>query len=859
MKLKENIMNNKKALIATIMLLLLVITGVSFAFFSGKLFGTKESFKFGDGLNIEFILDAGSGLSYTFDPLKMTSHATENYLDSDKSVGKVSLTNNSEYDNVTCEYEVWFKSESSFNNEDISLIAQKNDQTPIETSLKDLSKESDYKITNIYITAGAKDTDEQTAIHDWNFNFRHYILENQIQNDNIGQEFKGHVYFKTVRCFEGKGHGETLLDACDDSNNLVDCIKNTSNTNLEIDYGEGKLIRHTSDDTTSAGDDGIRYSGDDSDNFICFGLGSEKYNRGETKVCPIENKYRIIGLVPVKLANGSLTSLIKLIKAEYLTTEEFVVTGRTAEFNEDYNDLLRIESDITLTEGYHWNDENNNVWEGSSLQTSLNSEDYLNKAFGITWRNMIANVTWNVGGISSSHLTAKDMYNEEMNVTGVQVTKTFPIGLMYVYDYGFASNKNNWTKDLGSYSDINNLENNWLYNANHEWLLSRDAESENEASYISDSGSLHSYGTVNQAHYSIRPVFYLTEDVNIVTDDKIAYGSKEHPLRIQMNDDTLLDMCDESGNLIECFKNIKGDLNVGKGELIHHTESLQTGTGDNGYRYSGDNPNNYICFGNGSEGYNNGENGAVCRPENKYRIIGYVPVTLADSQTQTNLVKVIKAEYLTRDELDIYAGTAQYDITYQGIKRIEGEQSNIDGFAWNSNKENVWDEGTLYSSLNSDSYLNNAFEGWKDKIASVKWNIQGYNSGSVTPKEMYNEEMTTDPLTQPSALIGLMYVHDYGFASREDLWGIKVNEANEKRNNNNWLYNGLQEWTITPYTDTDNSAFRIKTDGSINGYQVVNDTSYGVRPVFYLNPNVTIDIKDFRADGSQAHPFRVLS
>ena len=133
--LVKKFINNKKSLITSIILLLLIVIGFSYAYFTNRIFKSNESFKFGEGLNIEFILDGGDGLNYTFDPLKMTSHATEDYLDSDTSNGTVSLVNYSNYDNVTCEYEVWFKAESLFENSDgkndITIIATKNNKKTI--------------------------------------------------------------------------------------------------------------------------------------------------------------------------------------------------------------------------------------------------------------------------------------------------------------------------------------------------------------------------------------------------------------------------------------------------------------------------------------------------------------------------------------------------------------------------------------------------------------------------------------------------------------------------------------------------------------------------------------------------------
>ena len=61
---------------------------------------------------------------------------------------------------------------------------------------------------------------------------------------------------------------------------------------------------------------------------------------------------------------------------------------------------------------------------------------------------------------------------------------------------------------------------------------------------------------VTNPSVAVRPVFYLTTDTSFVMDDESAIGSKEHPYRIETPKTTLLEVCGESGNLIECFKNI---------------------------------------------------------------------------------------------------------------------------------------------------------------------------------------------------------------------------------------------------------------------------------------------------------------
>ncbi len=296
--------------------------------------------------------------------------------------------------------------------------------------------------------------------------------------------------------------------------------------------------------------------------------------------------------------------------------------------------------------------------------------------------------------------------------------------------------------------------------------------------------------------------------------------------------------------------------NVSNGELIQHTPSLSNSAGDNGYRYSGNNPNNFICFGPGSSDYNNGIDGAKCDDGNLYRIIGYVPVTLANG-TNTNLIKVIKSEYATSNDLGISSnGTPSTSSPYTGLKRVKKLPEN--GFCWDNNKNNIWGSSTLYQALNtnSNSFLNK-LGNWANKIEEVQWNVAGHNSHSITAKAMYDIENDKNKgaSTQVPAKIGLMYPSDYGFASSKDNWTLNLeNYGNANNRENNWLFNAVYEWTVSRYSNYTDYAFYVYDYGFV-GHNNVDDAS-GVRPVFYLNSSVTLS-GDNSINGSDNHPYRV--
>ncbi len=280
----------------------------------------------------------------------------------------------------------------------------------------------------------------------------------------------------------------------------------------------------------------------------------------------------------------------------------------------------------------------------------------------------------------------------------------------------------------------------------------------------------------------------------------------------------------------------------GSGTLAQHTTSLANSAKDNSYRYSGNNPNNFVCFGNGSENYNNG--GDTCPDTNLYRIIGVFG----------NQIKLIKSEYITSAELGIASDGKPSTGSYDTLKRVKVAPS--DGFNWNKTDDNTWGSSTLYQALNG-GYLSKLGTTWKNKIATTTWHVGGHNTYEVTPKVMYDVEIKSSPTV--SAQIGLMYASDYGFASEQNSWASSLYGYDNAKNNNrenNWLFNNVYEWTISLDSRFSNLAFYVYDGGGVRTRNIVN-YACGVRPSFYLNTNVNV-IVDTTKDGSVSKPFRIV-
>ena len=283
----------------------------------------------------------------------------------------------------------------------------------------------------------------------------------------------------------------------------------------------------------------------------------------------------------------------------------------------------------------------------------------------------------------------------------------------------------------------------------------------------------------------------------------------------------------------------------GENNIYYHDSDLANGAGDNSYRYAGANPNNFVCFGTTE---------SPCPTDNLYRIIGVFGENY-HGVTGKQLVKLIKYDYMTTDELGTDGDYSQtykewgMDSTYKGTY---GDGERIGVYYWNykatGSATNTWSTSLLNKTNLNTNFINNIGTTWANKIATVTWKVGGNtwaNIGTKTSSVAYTNEITnpvttntTDNATTYSAKIGLMYVSDYGFAASPDAWTLTMSSYNNTTaTNNNWMYMGLYEWTISRSADNSNYAFYVLYDGHVYNNSV--NSNYGVRASFNLESSVS--------------------
>lgn len=247
----------------------------------------------------------------------------------------------------------------------------------------------------------------------------------------------------------------------------------------------------------------------------------------------------------------------------------------------------------------------------------------------------------------------------------------------------------------------------------------------------------------------------------------------------------------------------------GENNLYYHDADLTNGAEDKSYRYSGVNPNNYVCF---------QTNDDVCSEDNLYQIIGlyYNPE---------------KSEYNVK-------------LSANNIFGVSFDLSNF--------RNSLLD--LINNTLNND-YLNTISE-ISSKIANYTWHLNEVPY-PYSAKQAYNAEFNNSEDNLLTEKIGLLYASDILYAELPDQWSKTYNNLTTS----NWLIERYCQSYFTEYTEVlmDNATYSgdILTLYWISGNSwMITDTDSGVRPdsaraVFYLNSNV----KYISGDGSKANPY----
>ncbi len=243
-------------------------------------------------------------------------------------------------------------------------------------------------------------------------------------------------------------------------------------------------------------ENGYRYEGKDPNNYIWFN----------------NELWRIIGVFDEATHEVSGQNLVKIIRANSI--------GGLAWHKSNTNDW-KASSLMNLLNGAYYNSQNGTGGEycyGYSTTTPGNC-DYTESGINDTYRPMIENVTWHLGGYSSTSATTEAFYGYERGTTvssGRPTTATGYIGLMYPSDYGYSvlSSSCARTTNLGDYDTATCAGQSWLYGQGYEWTITPYSSGSVNVFFLSYSGNLNNDIAVRG--YSVRPVLYLDSSVYVI-------------------------------------------------------------------------------------------------------------------------------------------------------------------------------------------------------------------------------------------------------------------------------------------------------------------------------------------------------
>ena len=257
-------------------------------------------------------------------------------------------------------------------------------------------------------------------------------------------------------------------------------------------------------------ENGYRYEGKDPNNYIWFN----------------NELWRIIGVFDENSHGVSGQNLVKIIRNDSI--------GGLAWHKSDTNDWTAAIL-MNLLNGAYLNSENGTGGEycyGYEKSVGANC-DYTETGINDTYRPMIENVTWYLGGYSSTSATAEAFYGYERGTTvysGRPTTTTGYIGLMYPSDYGYSvlSSSCARTTNLGSYNNATCAGQSWLYGQGYEWTITPDSSDRFYVFRVDYDGYLDS--EFASAGSAARPVLYLDSSVYVID----GTGTQSDPYIIGM-------------------------------------------------------------------------------------------------------------------------------------------------------------------------------------------------------------------------------------------------------------------------------------------------------------------------------------
>ena len=503
--------------IVTVLILVIIFAGVTYAFFTAN---NPE------GSTAQIISDTGRML-ITYDDgtdsiTPVTNIQPSNTILVNKTftlTGSNTTVGTSSSDGLTMSYKVGVQYTSTFSDDmmhyyikEVNRPANSNVTTNYVIKPEEGKTESDYKNQTVqgndaytgYVHGTFKKGNNKYAemvtgefpasLNDQTITFN-LIIQFPDNNENQDSE-KGKTF-----------NGKVVINQNQYLNDYIADLDKTEN-GLEID------------DTN---DKNLRYVGASPNNYI-------KFN---------DETWRLIGILNVyNVETNNYENLVKIVRNNSLgnysldTSDSLINSGKGInEWNQaDLMYELNCDGESTkycredVTDGYLSNLTSGTTKWYNGLNNAKNGTYDYSKNIKNNYLDKIANVRWILGGNLAHTSSVQQYYENERGTVHVSdptdgiTRKDYwdgMIALLYASDYGYASTNIACRKSLSSnVSGIFNCSNdNWLFNNVDEWLLSsRYGDSENFFK-IDRNGGVSYYYISNS--FAIRPVLFLKSFVTI--------------------------------------------------------------------------------------------------------------------------------------------------------------------------------------------------------------------------------------------------------------------------------------------------------------------------------------------------------